>query len=148
MRVFALIALALTAAGCFSPDYQSGHLQCSGAQDCPPGFHCASDNRCYRAGEEPDLAVLESPDLGMTTDLGGADLTGASEDLASPPDLTPPPPVLYPPAAVLISSGGGSGVKNGNQLNISLPGSTAVGLSTAPSGATLNFGFFSNDSVE
>ncbi len=137
-----ILGAGLALAGCFSPDYQSGHLQCTTAGECPPGFHCAAQH-CYRDGEEPDLAISETPDLGGEV----ADLT-SNDDLTTSPDLSPPPPLLYPPAAVFISSGGGAGVKNGNQLNMSMPGSSAAGLSVAPSGASINFGFFSNDSVE
>ena len=144
MRAWAVLFGAAPAlAGCFAPDYQSGHLQCTAAGECPPGFHCAADH-CYRDGEEPDLAAPS--DLG-DVDLASADLS-SNADLIFPPDLTIPPPLLYPPAAVFVSSGGGAGVANGNQLNLSMPGSSAAGLSVAPSGASINFGFFSNDSVE
>jgi hypothetical protein len=63
-----LIALgALVLAGCFSPSYSSGGLVCGeGTQPCPEGYHCAADHRCWKDGEDPDLANL-SPAVDLST---------------------------------------------------------------------------------
>lgn len=72
------IAIALLG-GCFSPDYGDGTLQCAAGGVCPPGLHCAADNRCYKQGSDPDLSVAldmaEPSDL-ESTDDGGADMIG------------------------------------------------------------------------
>ena len=131
-----IAALALVGfAGCFSPDFRSGQVLCSPKGECPTGFQCAGDGKCYKPGDLPgaDLAVVDF----------------AAADLASLPDLTPPPdlgPVVFPPAAVWVSSGGGSSTAVSNvQLNFSIGGTSFVGTSTAPSGATCTFGYLSDD---
>ena len=73
----AWIALLVSSslAGCFSPDYGNGELQCAVGGVCPSGLHCAADNRCYRAGSDPDLSAAsdmdDSADLGPSGDDGG-----------------------------------------------------------------------------
>jgi hypothetical protein len=135
VRVALVMALA-SIAGCFSPKYTSGNLRCGPEGQCPPGFECI-DSRCYRPGEGPGTSD------GGLHDLAGADLT--SPDLLIP-DLLP---VVYPPAAVWISSGGGSGVAVGSAgVGLSCGGTAAAGVSTATSGAKINFGYFANASFE
>jgi hypothetical protein len=138
--------LPLLLGGCFAPDFQSGHLECGGSGDCPPGFHCAV-NRCYRDGEEPDMSVA-TMDLRESQDATPADLTPVDlepADLVTPPDLTPVI-ILTPPAAAWTSAGGGSPkALSGSQLNLSFGGSIAKGTSSALSGATVTFGYFSSD---
>lgn len=56
MRATLLIVASLIA-GCYTPDYQSGHLQCSPAGECPSGFHCVAA-RCFSEGDEPDLSSV------------------------------------------------------------------------------------------
>src|SRR5882724_7922078 len=94
--VFVAASCALLAVGCFSPDYQSGHLQCGPAGQCPPNFQCIQSH-CYRNGEGP----TSGQDLGA--DLSGNQMPG---DMTPGFDLSP---IVYPPAAVWVSSGGGSG---------------------------------------
>lgn len=41
--------------GCgYSPSFDSGRLRCGPNDSCPEGYYCASDDRCWRDGEEPD----------------------------------------------------------------------------------------------
>jgi hypothetical protein len=154
-RVFALFALS--SAGCFSPQYQSGHLQCGLSNDCPPGFHCAIDDHCWRDGDDPhpDLSSV-IPDLTMVMldmtgnnhpddmhiDMSGnnnpdmpADMSG---DMAGMTPLDMPAldmtqfdlaPVQSVPSTVWISSGGGSLVAaaSGTHLNVSIGGVSVVG---------------------
>src|SRR5690348_11476479 len=104
MRVSRLwLAASLLLGGCFSPSFHSGDLQCTPAGECPPGYHCGSNHRCYADGVNPDLGAPDAatPDL-SATDLAGADLTPV--DLSSPPDLTPVV-TATPPAAAWICGG-------------------------------------------
>ena len=127
MRIAVLIVLAALPAGCFKPSYRSGDLECSASGACPPGFHCAMDNRCYAAGIDPDLG------------LTGADDMGSSLDLAATVTLAPPAP------AWTASAGGSAAASAGNQLGVSVGGAMVSGTSTAASGATVTFGYFSSD---
>lgn len=119
--------------GCFSPKYSNGSVRCqSGNHPCPDGYHCASDNTCWKDGRDPS----------------GNDMAGGGDDLdmGSTPDIAQPPVLTYPPAAVWTSCGGGSpAAASGTQLNFSLCPSISGGTSTIPNGATTTFGFFSND---
>ena len=92
MRALALVAAVAAcsslAAGCTSPSYGNGHLQCGPASACPSDFYCASDQHCWRDGSGPpgtDLGGGDSDDLGglfdlaSTGDLGhGASTCGSS----------------------------------------------------------------------
>lgn len=80
------LVLAALAAGCTSPNYGDGHLQCGPANACPSDFYCASDQHCWRNGSGPpamgdDLAIGGSDDLGPSPD----DLATTSTDLARAP---------------------------------------------------------------
>jgi hypothetical protein len=46
----ALGLLLLGAAACGSPSISDGAIECSPEGECPPGFACAPDRRCWRAG--------------------------------------------------------------------------------------------------
>lgn len=59
---------------CTVPDLHSGNLQCASGRVCPDGFHCAADDRCWKDGSDPDLAVMEA-DLAALPDLGTVDLS-------------------------------------------------------------------------
>jgi hypothetical protein len=85
MRALALAALVFTAlgaaAGCSTPHYGNGHLQCGpAAPACPSGFYCASDSHCWLTDSGPpgagaDLAVTTPSDLaGLLLDLASGDL--------------------------------------------------------------------------
>jgi Cys-rich repeat protein len=138
-----LVVAATLLGGCFSPDYQSGKVQCGADGSCPTGFTCAADRRCYAAGEAPDLST-------SVVDLGAADLTGAPADLTEPPDLLIPAdltPVITsaPPASVYVCSGGGGATaSSGRQLNLSLGGTIARGVGSASSGSSMSLGYFSS----
>ena len=41
-------------AGCYSPNVASGAQQCSQLGQCPEGFTCFPDKRCYKPGATPD----------------------------------------------------------------------------------------------
>jgi hypothetical protein len=133
--------LALVVSGCFSPNYESGHLQCTADGQCPPGFYCAGNGHCYKNGTSPDLAVGGGPG----TDMGHS----VEEDMAqTPPDLTPPPPVVFPPAAVFIPGGGGGGTApSGNQVNISIGPWSTPGVLNGSKGAQLTLGYFAEDTI-
>jgi len=139
-----LVVAAMLVGGCFSPDYQSGKVQCGADGSCPSGYTCAADRRCYRDGEAPDLSMMTA------VDLGGADLVGVPVDLAEPPDLLIPAdltPVITsaPPASVYVCSGGGGATaSSGRQLNLSLGGTVVKGRGTASSGSSITFGYFSS----
>jgi hypothetical protein len=74
VRRIALIALAF--GGCFTPSFDDAKTPCTANSDCPPGFHCASDNTCWHEGRDPvDMAVPLEADL-ATSDAASADLLG------------------------------------------------------------------------
>ncbi len=135
MRSIVLLA-AVAAAGCFSPKYSNGSLQCqAGGHPCPDGYHCAIDNTCWKNGQDPVV------DMGV----GGTDDGGAMLDMQMP-DLIPPPPLTYPPVAVWISCGGGAvAAASGTQLATSACEISVAGTATASSGAVMTFGYFSDD---
>jgi hypothetical protein len=82
MRALALVAAfavcSSLAAGCTSPSYGNGHLQCGPASACPSDFYCAGDQHCWRNGSGPPGTDLAG---------GGSDDLGGPFDLASPGDL-------------------------------------------------------------
>jgi hypothetical protein len=86
----ALLALSLLA-GCFSPSYPNGAVQCAPAgKQCPDNYFCATDNRCWENGTGP------SPDMNVVV---ANDMSIPSPDLLmpSPPDLSLPGPDLAIP---------------------------------------------------
>ncbi len=59
LRVIACLALTLTA--CYEPSFQEG-LPCSEVGECPDGYTCAVDNKCYlpeNVGAPADAGVVE-----------------------------------------------------------------------------------------
>jgi hypothetical protein len=51
-------ALAAFGSGCSSSDPEDGKLACgNGAQQCPTGYYCASDLKCWTNGHGPDSGV-------------------------------------------------------------------------------------------
>jgi hypothetical protein len=81
IRAAVALGVALAAAGCTTPRYGDGDLQCAPGGVCPRGFFCAADQHCWRNGSGPPLV-----DLGMTTtdDLATLPLDLAMSDLATP----------------------------------------------------------------
>lgn len=77
---YAVVALALLASGCFSPNYGNGALMCAPNGACPPGLHCAGDNLCYKNGFDPDLSV--PLDMSDSSDLAAVDDASADVDMA------------------------------------------------------------------
>jgi hypothetical protein len=71
-----------------------------------------------------------------------------SPDLRAPvlADLAMSQQSASPPSAVWISAGGGSSAVGSARLNTSLPGASPVGTARAIGGASLNLGYFANDS--
>src|SRR5262245_7663209 len=83
-----LVAAAL-AGGCFAPEYGSGHLSCQEARACPEGFYCATDNRCWRKGDEPreaDAGVDAAEDMAAPVEAGVGEDRGRE---ASAPEAMP-----------------------------------------------------------
>jgi hypothetical protein len=79
-----LVASLVLVASCLSPSPPNGAVQCSPSRNCPSGYTCAADNRCYKPDALPDLAVA-APDM-RTDDLGTVGDGGPSG-----PDLAPTP---------------------------------------------------------
>jgi hypothetical protein len=76
--LLATVALATVAlaAGCYSPSIANGELQCAvNSKQCPAGFHCASDNTCWKNGQDPGAGIDGgSDDMPPTgTNLGNGD---------------------------------------------------------------------------
>jgi hypothetical protein len=113
--------LAAALAGCFSPNFDSGHLHCAANNACPPGFYCASDQTCWKNGEQPPATGGNGADMSM------------------------PPASSSPAASVWTSCGGGSGTGSQTQAQLNLSIGGTVGLSQAPSGASATFGYFGSD---
>jgi hypothetical protein len=77
-------ALALVAAGCFSPTYPDGVLRCGPMGECPPGQGCDSDGICRR----------------WRADFAGSDLADAAAPMPPGPDLAMPDLVPGPDMAL------------------------------------------------
>jgi hypothetical protein len=121
-------------AACFNPNYgPNGDVQCGANGACPPGFHCAADNRCYGAGINPDLGSA-APDM---------------TDVSLPDMIYVPPPVHAKP--FWVASGGGQclGQQSGNRLNLSIGGTVAAGRAVGrTSGSSATLGYLNGDSNE
>jgi hypothetical protein len=72
-RALGAVVAALSLASCYKPNIKDGGFLCSAKNECPDGFTCASDNRCYRV----------PPIVTPPVDGGGADL---------PVEMAPPRP--------------------------------------------------------
>lgn len=65
----AAVAVLLAVAGCTSPSFGNGHLQCAAnGRACPSGFYCAGDGHCWRTGTSPPSRDL-ADDLASGGDL-------------------------------------------------------------------------------
>ena len=42
-----VLALSVSAWGCYRPDIGNGTLTCFEQRECPDGFHCGLDNLCW-----------------------------------------------------------------------------------------------------
>jgi hypothetical protein len=78
----AVFAALLAATACYSPSITPGGIPCGRAnrlydQDCPKGYSCRSDNRCWPPGKGPGV------DGGVVTD---ARIDGATDMVVTPPD--------------------------------------------------------------
>jgi hypothetical protein len=140
--------------GCFSPSFKDGLTPCQSDHDCPPGLHCAADNKCWSANHNPAPPDLAVPDLSMTVTDGGA-VDQASSDLVTSDmtpivDMTPPVdllPLVVPAATVWTSNVGGALTgSNGAQLNFSCGGViVAQPPLTSSNNDTFSFGYLSTD---
>jgi hypothetical protein len=77
-------------AGCFAPQYESGHLRCQpGAHACPGGFDCIA-GACWRHGSGPpqQLPALWSASGGGVVSGGGAQLGLSAGPAPGPGDGT------------------------------------------------------------
>ena len=73
-----LAALALTLAGCFTPNLGEGKVLCGANQACPTGYVCAGDGRCYTS--EPDLGAASSDLAGCVRTTCGTNACGVIDD--------------------------------------------------------------------
>jgi hypothetical protein len=81
----------LLLAGCYSPSYHDGDLQCTSSDQCPKDYHCAVvDHTCWHNGRDPDagldLANADaplSPDAGSPGNFDSASVTVPLDQLAS-----------------------------------------------------------------
>jgi len=54
--VYVPLVFVLLLAGCFSPRYHDGNLQCGPQGECPDGYHCApANNTCWSNGHDPEV---------------------------------------------------------------------------------------------
>ncbi len=74
------VALALGALGCMDFEPPAGRLACTTAADCPSGWTCAADSRCYPAGDPSDAGA----DGGGLED-GGQDDAGTDAGVCDDP---------------------------------------------------------------
>jgi MYXO-CTERM domain-containing protein len=80
----------LLLAGCYSPSFQDGHLQCAASgQQCPKDYHCAANNTCWHngrdpdAGQAPEVGMAASPDSPVSPDMPALD----TQPLDAPVDV-------------------------------------------------------------
>jgi hypothetical protein len=77
MLKLAVPALAvLLAAGCYSANVPDGKLKCSTDGKCPDGYHCATDQTCWKNGHDPMPANPDMSGAGLAGHKGGATLSG------------------------------------------------------------------------
>jgi hypothetical protein len=84
-------------AGCYSPSYHDGDLQCTPSGQCPKDYHCAANNTCWHNGRDPDAGLYPpnsdasvSPDaLAPAGDAPGDGPVDAAMQ-TSPPDASLP----------------------------------------------------------
>jgi hypothetical protein len=79
-----LIVIAFSAGACSRLNFGNGQLRCSmPAQQCPGGYHCASDGACWQNGHDPpptsDMSPLSGGDMAMTT----GDMAMTTGDMAA-----------------------------------------------------------------
>ena len=90
MRTRILLAwgLAVLCAGCFSPKYHNGNLQCAASGQCPENYHCAVDNTCWRNGSDPDASAglpdASAPDAPVLPEAG-TDAADTAQSLVDAP---------------------------------------------------------------
>jgi hypothetical protein len=83
-----LVALALTAGGCYNPKIKPGGLKCNQTftKFCPDGFACDQKTQlCYPTGFVPDAAVEARPDVSEVRDA----VVDLPKEVAPPIDTAP-----------------------------------------------------------
>src|SRR5437867_4242662 len=74
---------------------KSGEMPCDSKQMCPAGYHCASDGKCWKDGEEPPPdQLMTAMDKSTPADqvMSSQDQTMSMGDLVmAAADLTPAP---------------------------------------------------------
>jgi hypothetical protein len=62
---------ALLLAGCYSPSYRDGDLQCTSSGQCPKDYHCATvAHTCWHNGRDPDAGLgLVNSDARLSPDV-------------------------------------------------------------------------------
>src|SRR4030095_12433172 len=69
-RLVGLAVALLAGGGC--PRFTNDGLLCGPGDACPPGYHCASNKRCWKLGQDPG----DGGGGGGGAGAGGSDLAG------------------------------------------------------------------------
>ena len=83
--------IALLLAGCYSPSYRDGDLQCTSSGQCPKDYHCATvDRTCWHNGRDPDAGLdlansdaPASPDVNLASNFDSASTAVPLDQLAN-----------------------------------------------------------------
>lgn len=73
MRISLILVVMALSVGCGRVNVGNGQLRCSVPdQQCPDGFHCATDGTCWKNGQGPapsnsDMAVGDAGDSKVCT---------------------------------------------------------------------------------
>ena len=81
-RALWAVAASLSAllGSCYSPDFANDTLQCGSQSQCPKGYSCATDNKCWKTGEGPTADGGSMPDTRLDNFVGTWHFTGGSLD--------------------------------------------------------------------
>src|SRR5689334_12841118 len=61
----AVVVAAVALSGCLHPNPVDGAIICSvPARECPDGYHCATDDRCWSDGHDPDGGASDDGSMG------------------------------------------------------------------------------------
>lgn len=66
-RLLGLLGLTLGSLSCYSPDFDNDLLQCGPMNNCPKGYTCASDLRCWKNGDVVPATTGDSTALFVGT---------------------------------------------------------------------------------
>ncbi len=71
-----LAAIALVASGCFTPNLGEGQVLCGPSGQCPTGYQCAGDGKCYTG----DVDLGNGDLAGCVRSTCGSDACGVISD--------------------------------------------------------------------